>query len=264
MSQLRLFALALAATLLVTNISQAQFRVYNNIDGSVFSGFVYSNGGDGPDPVTTGNTITRLTADDIHFAPGFAGNVITNIYFSVSNLNAVAVSARPRLRFYADNSNSPGNILAAFTFNPISFPAQSVSVFFFNPGGSFTVPAGTMWAGETFDDNVGTTGITPAQLNNLGQGIFGPPQAGTSLDEFFQSTSQGSFNQNNPPGSLLFFGGVPAANFGWAFEIANISSVPEPATWGLLILGTTACTGGLVYRRRKARLAAEEKLVVKR
>src|SRR5262245_30551515 len=140
MSHLRSFGLAIAVTLLLADISQAQFRVYNNIDPSIYSGFVYSNGGDG----TIGaNHITRLTADDIHFNPAFAGNSVTAIYFTVTNLNPVAVTARPRLRFYTDNANSPGNIMVGFSFAPITFAASSVNIFFFNPApGSVVLPAG--------------------------------------------------------------------------------------------------------------------------
>ncbi len=55
-----------------------------------------SNGGSA---VQAGNTIARLNADDIHMT-----SAITNLTKFVQlreDLNAVAVSARPRVRFYA-------------------------------------------------------------------------------------------------------------------------------------------------------------------
>ncbi len=228
-------AMALAS---FASASAQELFVYDNVVN--FGGQFYANGGAANQ---SGNTITTLVADDITPIPGYAGQTISNIYFSVVNGNAAAVSARPRLRIYdsTGTGGGPGTILAAFSFNPISFGANSANIFYFNPGG-LTVPSGTFWMGLTFDDNGGATGATLAQMNNLGMAFFNPPTVGTSADIFFQTTSAGSFNANNPAGTLANFGGNPPANFGF-----GVSVVPEPSTLVLAALGLGALT---IFRRR--------------
>jgi hypothetical protein len=204
-----------------------------------FSGFAFSNAGAANQ---SGNTITTLVADDITPTGIGAGFDVASFTFSVSNLNSVNVSARPRVRFYSDNAGLPGNALAGFSFNPITFTAGQVGLFTATLApGSWVLPSGKFWAGITFDDNTGGTGITAAQLNNLGQGLFNPPTDGSSADLFFQTTAAGSFLSNNPPGGLFNFGGNPVANFGW-----RVVPTPEPASMAALGLGVVA-----VIRRRK-------------
>jgi hypothetical protein len=213
---------------------------YSNID--TYSGQAYSNGGS-----TAG--ITRMVCDDLTFAlPYLAGQSFTSFTFSVSNLNTVAVSARPRVRFWrtVGAGGGPGTYYSAigYTFNAISFGANSVGLFTGNIGPGFLQPAAgqTLWAGITFDNNGGATGATNDQLNLLGQGIFSPPAVGSSADTFWSSTVGGSFfNVNNPAGSQSNFGGNPAANFGWEFN------VPTPGSIALLGMG-----GLLAARRRRA------------
>jgi hypothetical protein len=215
---------------------------YSNID--TYTGSVFSNGGAA---TVSGNGITRLVADDITFAlPYLAGQSFTQFTFSVANLNLVAVSARPRVRFWlADGAGGgPGTYYSGigYTFNAISFGANSVGLFSATLSPGFLQPAAgqTLWAGITFDNNNGATGATIAQLNNLGQGIFNPPAVGSSADRFFQTTAAGSFfNTNNPAGTLTNFGGNPVGNFGWEFV------VPAPGSVALLGLG------GLVASRRR-------------
>ncbi len=182
-----------------------------------FLGQVFLNGGAA---VQTGNTITRLAADDITVAGGFAGQAVRRFEFSVANQDAATVSARPRVRFYQDNAGVPGTYITGYSFNPIAFPA-GVSVLystFTAAAPAFTIPAsGVFWAGITFDNNTGGTGATLAQMNNFGQGIFNPPTPGSSADLFFLTTAAGSFNVNAPAGALSNFSGNPVANFGWAF-----------------------------------------------
>jgi hypothetical protein len=214
---------------------------YSNID--TFSGSAYSNGG-------AAGGITRMVMDDLSFAlPYLAGQNISSFTFSVTNLNTVAVSARPRVRFWLANGagGAPGTYYSSpaavgYSFNPISFGANSVGLFTGNIGPGFLQPAAgqTLWAGITFD-NVGAT-ATDAQLNNLGQGIFGPPVVGSSQDTFFQTTAAGSFfGTNAPAGALTNFSGAPVANFGWEFN------VPTPGSIALLGMG-----GLLAARRRRA------------
>jgi hypothetical protein len=215
---------------------------YSNID--TFTGSAFSNGGAANQ---AGNSITRMVADDISFAlPYLAGQSFSQFTFSVTNLNTVAVSARPRVRFWlADGAGGgPGTYYSGigYTFNAISFGANSVGLFTGTIGPGFLQPAPgqTLWAGITFDNNTGATGATIAQLNNLGQGIFNPPAVGSSADAFFQTTAAGSFfGTNNPAGTLTNFGGNPVGNFGWEFV------VPAPGSVALLGLG------GLVASRRR-------------
>ena len=64
------------------------------------------------------------------------------------------------------------------------------------PSSSFEFSA--IWAGIAFDNNGGATGATAAQLDNLAQGIFSPPDLGTSADQYFVTTAAGSFAVGQP------------------------------------------------------------------
>jgi hypothetical protein len=189
--------------------------VYSNI--TTFSGSGTSNGGSA---LAAGNTISRLIADDLTFVgtPPFS---IVTIRFNIGNLNTVAVSARPRIRFYlADGTaGAPGTLITGFTFNPISFTAGNVATYTGNVT-AFSITSNNIWAGVTFDDNTGATGATLAQLDNLGMGIFNPSDVGTSTDAIFRTTSSGSFLANNPVGANINFSGTPLANLGWEFVTA--------------------------------------------
>jgi hypothetical protein len=196
---------------------------YSNVTNFTGQGSV--NGG-----AATGNAITRLEADDINMTAALP--TVTNIVFSVLNLNTLGgVSARPRLRFWAADgvSGGPGSLIGGFTFNPITFNANSANLYFFNPSATanFALPQ-NFWAGMTFDNVGGTASV--AALNNLGQLIFNPVDVGSSADVFFETTAAGSNFVSNPAGSFLNFGGNPAANFGWEF-------VPAPSSLALVGLG---------------------------
>ena len=206
--------------------------MYSNV--TTFSGSGVLNGGAA---LQGANTITRLTADDL--TPIGGGIDVTQFKFSVVNLNAVQLTFRPRARFwFADGAGgAPGtyyNLPAAvgFTFNPVTVGATSATVFTAALGaGVMTMPTSTFWAGLTFDNNSGGTGATAAQLNNLGQGVFGPADVGTSADQYFATTGAGSFfGIANPAGALGNFGGNPVADLGWEFSVDAPISV-EPAVW---------------------------------
>jgi hypothetical protein len=224
---------------LVGSASAQELFLYRNLDNN--TGQFFANGGA---TVVSGNDITRLVADDLTPIAGFDGQAIDNLYFSVVNANAVAVSARPRLRMWnADGAGgNPGTFIAGFTFNAVSLGANTADSFFFHPTG-VNVPSGTCWMGLTFDDNSGATGATAAQLNNLGMALFNPPTVGTSADTMFETTAAGDFLVNNPAGATFNFGGNPPANVFFGMSVA-----PEPATAALIGLATTA---GLARRRRR-------------
>lgn len=190
--------------------------IYSNVTN--FTGQAFSNGGAA---VQGTNTITRLVADDLT-TTGTAPFNIGGFIFSVSNLNAVAVSARPLVRLYqADGAGGgPGTLITGYNFNSVSVPTNSFRTLSFvaNVGVSNTA---TIWMGINFDNNAGATGATAAQLNLIGQGIFNPPDVGTSADTFFITTAAGSFVANNPAGAQSNFGGNPVGNFGWEVRRAT-------------------------------------------
>lgn len=232
----------LLALLAVPMAASAQFATYSNV--TTFSGLSYQPGGA---ELQGTNTITRMVVDDIEHVPGSTGAAFNLFRFNVTNLNAAAVSARPRVRFYADNGGTPGTYLAGFSFTPISFAANTSTTYFttITPG-AWAVPAGRkMWAGILFDNNSGGTGATATDLNNLGIGIFSPPTVGTSTDNFFLTNAAGSFLVNNPAGTGQT-GAAGQGSFGWAFETAT--PVPEPGTMAVLGLGLAAAA----RRRKKA------------
>ncbi len=71
-----------------------------------FLGQAFVNGGAA---VQTGNTITRLAADDITVGTGFAGQNVRRFEFSVANLNATTVSARA-CAFLSGQRGSAGDV----------------------------------------------------------------------------------------------------------------------------------------------------------
>jgi len=218
---------------------------YSNVTN--FTGFDYANGGAGPDPANAANTITTLVADDIHM---LGPATITQFTFSVSNDSADQdTSARPRVRFYQTNGagGGPGTNITGFSFNPIAFTHNSIGLFT-GTIAPLVLPK-DFWVGITFDNNAGATGALDSDLNLLGQGIFDPPNVGTSQDRAFQTTGPGSFLSNNPPGTTFDFGhssnaSNPVANFGWEF-VGTL--LPEPASMSVLALG-----GLMALRRRRS------------
>ena len=207
---------------------------YSNVTNFLGSGF--ANGGAA---LQGTNMITRLVADDITPTGVHAGMSITQLKFSIANFNSAAVPARPRIRFwFADGAgggpgtyyNLPANV--GFSFNPLTVNPGVTIVTGTIGAGLFNMPAGPFWAGLTFDDLNGTTGITAAQLNGLGQGIFNPATIGSSGDLFFVTTAAGSFfAPANPAGALGNLGGNPVASFGWEFSV-DVTVPAKDASWG--------------------------------
>lgn len=225
------------------NTSRVGNPYYDNTTN--FLGQAFANGGA---QNQSGNTITRLVADDLRgIHPFFVGKQVTQMTFAVANLNATAVSARARIRFWlADGAgggpgtyynDGVGNI--GYTFNAFSFSA-GVTLLTGTLGTGFKLTNTQLWAGITFDNNTGATGATIAQLNNMGIGLFNPPTIGNSNDTLFQTTGAGSFfTTSNPAGSLINFGGAPVANMGWQL-------IPTPSAAALLGLAGIAAA-----RRRR-------------
>jgi hypothetical protein len=180
--------------------------LYSNV--TTFSGQAFANGGAA---LQAGNIITTLVADSLGLigTPPFSVGSFT---FSVVNFNTVDVSARPRIRFYANDgpAGSPGTLITGLSFNPITFTASTTQLFDTGPLATpFEVTTQAIWAGITFDDNTGASGATLDQLNNLGQAFFGPIDRGSSTDNIFATDTAGAFLADNPTGTTGNFGGDP-------------------------------------------------------
>lgn len=196
---------------------------YSNV--TTFQGFGFLNGGAAVDPALPANTLTPLVCDDNTYNAPVA-RTLTGYRFSVANLGAAAISARPLIRFFSDNANAPGTFLGGNNFNAITFNPGSVGVYTI---GTLPTPivfpgigaAVKIWSCTAFDNNSGATGATAAGLNNLGVGLYTPVDRGTSADLFFLTT--GNALVNNPPGSTGTIGGA-VANFG--FELRDAVTLP--------------------------------------
>lgn len=204
---------------------------YSNVTN--FTGFSVAPAG------ATGTT-TKALEDDITMT---AGGQLGIIKFSVGNADAAGgtINARVRVRFFDTTGagGGPGALIAAVSFNPITFNA-GVTVFSSDlTTAAITLPT-TFWAAEFFD-NVGAT-ATAAQLNSLGLGTFNAVDIGSSADKDFLTTNAG-VPAGNDAGAIRTspFTGNPVANYGWEFN-----PVPEPTTMAALGLGAIA----LIRKRR--------------
>ena len=229
-------AMVVASVICAPAKAQSPDAVYSNLE--TFQNESFAAGGATQQIL---NTITRLAADDLNLV-GTPPYSVNGFRFTVTNLNAVDVSARPLVRFYRNDGpgGGPGTLLEARTYNPIVFTALSVGTI--KTSSTFVLPSSAIWAGITFDNNGGTTGATAAQLDNLAQGIFSPPELGTSADQYFVTTAAGSFASDDPVGTLANFGGTPPANFGW--EILTAQDVDLSITKSADV--ATASPGGSV------------------
>jgi len=214
---------------------------YSNI--TTFTGFGINTGG----APASGAKFTRMLMDDINTVnPGITQ--LGKFVWSGANLNSVAVSAAPCIRFFAADGpgGTPGTLLGGINFNAISFPASQISGLQFDATSQNIFLPQNFWAGEFF--SMAST-VTQARANNMGQGTFDPPDVGTSADRMFTTTATatatGSFVTALPPGSdqVSPFSGAPVANMEWEFN-----PVPEPTTLGVAGIAML----GLFSRRRRA------------
>lgn len=201
--------------------------MWSNI--TTFSGLATANGGSANQ---SGNTITRLVADDAVFT-GNPPHFLGGFSFCVANFNGTAVSARAIVRLYLDSSGLPGTHWIGFAFLPISFTANTTQCYSANIS-PIVFPSSNIWLGLTFDNNTGATGATLTQMDNLGVGLYNPVDVGTSADLIFRTTAAGSFAANNPAGGNIFFSGSPVANLGFEMRRAGtirsiVQSGPGPA-----------------------------------
>lgn len=217
-----------------TSNPREAISVYDNTSAPQAAG-VYLNGG-----AVAG--ITNLVADD---TTPTASGVLDEFSFGVANTDpSAAFSARPRIRIWAADGvgGAPGTLLGGFTFNPITFAANSLNLYTTGTGlasSNLVLPAGSIWWGLTFD-NVGAT-ATNAQLNLLGQILIDPPSIGSSNGALsWESSGPGSWFVSNPTGSNI--NAAPVSNIAWEYSL-----VPEPAALSLLGLG-----GLMVLARRRA------------
>jgi hypothetical protein len=248
-------------TLVTAQVTRARADVVIYDNTITFSGAGYSQGG-------AAGGIGSMVADDITVGAGGAGKAVDGLSFSSVNFNTVNVSAAPVVQIWSGDGagGGPGSLLTTLTFGPVSLSAGSVQIFNYDPGSSttlFTVPGnGFFWAGVTWTNGGGASGITAAQLNNVGQGLFNPPNPGSSQDVFFQTTNAGgtptggAIPGSNPNGSFFFFGGTPVANFGWQFLTPNVAVIPEPSTVVLSSVAGLFCLGFGVARKRLGRRTA--------
>ena len=198
------------------------------------------------------NTITRMAADDLNLV-GTPPYSVNGFRFTVTNLNSVDVTARPLVRFYLPDGpgGGPGTLIEARTYNPTLFTAGRVGTI--KTSSTFVLQSSHIWVGLAFDDNSGTTGATAAQLDNLAQGIFSPPDLGTSADQYFVTTAAADpFGSDNPVGTLTNFGGAPPADFGWEIltaqnvdlSITNSDGVTTASPGGNVVYTITASNAG--------------------
>jgi hypothetical protein len=200
------------------------------------------------------NTVTAAVADDLIFRGGPPGNPpllpqplrITKIAFYVTNNNATAVTVRPLLRLWNDDSfgfpppdggaiDHPGTLLRAINLGPVTLAAApsggfsstlvTVDLTGGNPFGGLNIPGSLdangkpiagdpyrIWAGLAFDNNGGRTGATLNQMDGIGQLINdisqnGLPIRGRSGDVAWSSSPRAA------PGPELWARDLPAGAF---------------------------------------------------
>jgi len=183
-----------------------------------------------------GNTVTRVLADDITPVAALIGGDVRELRFTTVNIGLTQVSTRINFRFWFDNgAGLPGNyydVPADVSFSdelsvPVGLNFMSIGI----PAGVFTLPAGPIWCGISYDDHDGTLGSTAAQLDKLGQAVSGTAAIGTTNDGSFLTTGAGEFSGvDNPAGVAVNPVGGP--HFNLALELIVDQATPTAkSTW---------------------------------
>jgi hypothetical protein len=211
--------------------------IYSNVTNFLHYGVTVS-GVSGP-----GNDdFTPMTADDLTLAGGGAVSEV-NVY--MFNDNSGTVTANVDMTFYANDGTSglAGTVLGAFQLPGVSIQGGDVVSELgvaFSPG-QLTLSGGTIWAGLAYD-NANQPNTSDAELTLLGDGLFNPPDVGSSTDEVeLMASGQAPYTSNDPSGGTTNFGGNPVANVGWEIVVT-----PEPGCLGVILFG-------LALMRRRAR-----------
>lgn len=171
-----------------------------------------------PNPLQPGGT-TSYTLDSVELL--LSGNSASSVI---------------QLSLYTnDGSNTPGTLITSFTPASSFTLTSTATLYTFNPGSSITLDANTTYwvtlsstngTGNTTGVNWNTSSPLPSPLSSVGVG-FG--------------TNPAIFGTNTTPSSWTSTSSVNNA------FIVNATAVPEPAGWGLAIIGTT------VFLRRNFR-----------
>lgn len=161
---------------------------------------------------------------------------------------------------YGQTLVSPGGTLSAFTFDVISFSQAGDVVFGFAPL-TGNVAGTPLFTSQPFLLATGTNSISgisvPTILNQSYIGYLTVSQVPNAVRGGFISTYNnnpytdgfaGVSNAANPTGSAF-------SNFGrdFAFTATFVPAIPEPATWGLMIVGFGA-VGATLRRKRRVTL----------
>lgn len=239
--------LVVLTLLRLVGTAPAQTVIYDNTTG--FQGSAGINGGVASD---TGTRQTFLLLDDLTYNPAMALTNVTQIVFSLANLNSTSQALSPSIRLYNSNGTGggPGTLITGFNFNPVTVAATNVTLLTFNvpAANQFLLPSsGTIWVGVYFSSNSQTAAV----LNNFGMGLFDPPAIGSSQDRDFLSSTTSTQTTSNPAGSIRTspFGGSPVANYGFKITVA---AVPEPTSLALTALsGFGLLMAAQRYRRQR-------------
>jgi hypothetical protein len=224
--------------------------------------------------------------------PSGTAPVITRFDFIVTNLDVpnpnpdnpnhpgagqTAVRFRPRLRMWNSNAvgNAPTNLLqtglggtAAFDLPAVTLPAPAAGSyssalisFDLTPFGGVNIPGTSpnIFIGLVFDDENGALapGLSDPErlrrMNNIGLFIHNPINQGSSADQVWANAQGGSYDVNNPAGSLQSsanYGLPPTTPLNFAFRV-TLLTIPEPGAGGLLLVTALPVAATLVRRRMR-------------
>ena len=189
---------------------------------------VYSNTSTslGLEDVFADQTATEI-GDEITLAPGGPRQLLSVLASLVAYDDPV--TAAPILRIYDLVSGVPTNLLASVSLPSQTFAANSRTLLTFT-GWSLTLPDELVW----------TLGFAGDEMPVLGVEAYSPPGTGTGTPSVLWWRSGGSF-------LLQSFTGTDDDYFLEIEAVDATGAVPEPGTWGLLLVGTATL---LVLRRR--------------